>query len=182
MENLKASVIIFPEKIYIMGIMGIPEIQIRIDKPFGKLLNIKWLAFIIRVTLAAEAAVDSIEIGLLITDQGMVQRLNRDFRGLNEPTDVLAFSLTESDRDEHPFPPPPDGVVRLGEVIISYPQAKEQAAEHRHSIKQELALLIIHGVLHLLGYDHEDLEDKARMQGREREILECIFEEDHQVH
>ena len=72
------------------------------------------------------------------------------------------------------FPQPPDGVRHLGEVIISYPQAVIQAEEHQHSVKRELAILIIHGVLHLLGYDHETPELEQQMIAREREILSYI--------
>ena len=69
------------------------------------------------------------------------------------------------------FPSPPDGVQHLGEVIISSPQAVIQAKEHQHSIKREVAILIIHGVLHLLGYDHETPEQERQMSAKEAEIL-----------
>jgi probable rRNA maturation factor len=73
------------------------------------------------------------------------------------------------------FALPPDGVTRLGEVIISYPQAIEQAREQGHSTERELALLIIHGILHLLGYDHEEPEGESEMRKKERELLErCL--------
>jgi len=98
-----------------------------------------------------------------------VQQLNKSYRGKDEPTDVLAFYMTSAD-----FIEPPDGVRHLGEVIISYPQAVIQAEEHRHSIKKELAILIIHGVLHLLGYDHEESEQERQMRAREADILSQI--------
>jgi probable rRNA maturation factor len=75
------------------------------------------------------------------------------------------------------FVVPPDGVHHLGEVIVSCPQAVIQAKEHQHSIKKELAILIIHGVLHLLGYDHEEPEQERQMRGRETEILSQIEKE-----
>ncbi|GAI01759.1 unnamed protein product, partial [marine sediment metagenome] len=93
----------------------------------------------------------------------------------DEPTDVLAFSAREEiDAELPPFVQPPDGALHLGEVIISYPQAVTQAKEHRHSVKREIAILIIHGVLHLLGYEHDKPELERQMKTREQEILSCI--------
>jgi probable rRNA maturation factor len=101
-----------------------------------------------------------------------VQRLNRDYRGVDEPTDVLAFHMLPHNGIASPFVLPPDGVTRLGEVIISYPQALAQAKEQGHSAQRELALLVIHGVLHLLGYDHEESGEAKKMRRREEELLE----------
>ena len=77
---------------------------------------------------------------------------------------------------EETFVAPPDRVLHLGEVIISYPQAVIQAEECQHSLKKELAILIIHGVLHLLGYDHDKPEPERKMRAREAEILSGIEE------
>jgi probable rRNA maturation factor len=105
-----------------------------------------------------------------------VQQLNRDYRGVDEPTDVIAFyMLPQQDEKDSFFALPPDGITRLGEVIISHPQAVEQAREQGHSVDKELALLIIHGVLHLLGYDHEKPEDESKIRSREKELLEKVF-------
>ena len=68
----------------------------------------------------------------------------------------------------------PDGILHLGEVIISYPQAVTQAEEHQHSVKREIAVLIIHGILHLLGYEHDKPELRQQMIAREKEILSYI--------
>jgi probable rRNA maturation factor len=73
-----------------------------------------------------------------------------------------------------PFVAAPDGVSHLGEVIISYPQAVIQAEEHHHPVKKELAILIIHGVLHLLGYDHAEPDQEHRMRAGEAEILSQV--------
>jgi len=100
-----------------------------------------------------------------------VQKLNRDYRGVDAPTDVLAFNMLPQKETTTSFVLPPDGVTRLGEVIISYPQAMEQAKEQGHSVNKELALLIIHGILHLLGYDHEQPEEEAKMRAKEKELL-----------
>ena len=69
---------------------------------------------------------------------------------------------------------PPDGVLHLGEVIISYPQAVIQAEEHQHSKKREVAILVIHGILHLLGYEHDKPELESIMSSREQAILSII--------
>ena len=80
----------------------------------------------------------------------------------------------ETEKGLPPFVAPPDGVTHLGEVIISCPQAVIQAEEHQHSVKREIAILIVHGVLHLLGYDHDKPELERQMGAREQEILSSI--------
>jgi probable rRNA maturation factor len=95
---------------------------------------------------------------------------------VDEPTDVLAFYMLPQKEADFSFALPPDGVTRLGEVIISYPQAVKQAKEQGHSTERELALLIIHGILHLLGYDHEEPGEEAKMREKEKELLEqCLL-------
>ena len=105
-----------------------------------------------------------------------MQRLNRDYRGIDAATDVLAFSLQEASSPEEAFIPPPDGLTHLGEVIICHPQAQRQALEQGHSLNRELAILIIHGILHLLGYDHETPEQEAKMRAEEQRILGLLEE------
>jgi probable rRNA maturation factor len=100
-----------------------------------------------------------------------VWQLNRSYLGRDEPTDVLAFSMLSGLPQEVPFVTPPDGVLRMGEVIIAYPQAVIQAEEHQHSLKREIAILVIHGLLHLLGYRDDKPPLKAKMSARETEIL-----------
>ena len=137
-----------------------------------------WLQSIAERVLVAQHAGPTVEMGLVITTQERVQQLNLSYRGRDEPTDVLAFSAVEEiGIDSPPFVMPPDGVSHLGEVIISCPQAVAQAEEHRHSIKKEVAILIIHGVLHLLGYEHDKPELEKQMSVRETEILSHIEED-----
>jgi probable rRNA maturation factor len=116
-----------------------------------------------------------VEMGLVIASQQRVKELNKTYRGKDEPTDVLAFAAREEDgADLPPFVQPPDGVLHLGEVIIGYPQAVKQAEEHMHSIKREIAILVIHGVLHLLGYEHDEPEPARKMAAREAEVLKIV--------
>ena len=154
------------------------EINVLIDEGFEGHSEPKWLQGIVEHILSAEGTGSGMELSLVITGQERVQQLNRDYRGKDEPTDVLAFSMLpceESPRaDFPPFVVPPDGVLHLGDVIISYPQAVIQAEEHRHPIEREITILIIHGVLHLLGYDHDKPELESQMRAREIEILNSI--------
>lgn len=150
------------------------EIGISVEEKFRGLVDEGWAGRIAQHVLEAESVSPPYEVSLVFTDSGTVQELNRDYRGVDEPTDVLAFYMLAQKETDSSFALPPDGVTRLGEVIISYPQAAEQAKEQGHSLEKELALLIIHGILHLLGYNHEKPEDESRMRAREKELLEEI--------
>jgi probable rRNA maturation factor len=134
-------------------------------------MHVGWAKKIVRQILKAEGVAPPYEVSLVFTDSETVQQLNRDYRGVDEPTDVLAFYMLPQKGIDSSFALPPDGVTRLGEVIISYPQAVEQASEQGHSSERELALLIIHGILHLLSYDHEEAEKESKMRERERKLL-----------
>ena len=151
------------------------EINVLIDEGVAAPFEARWLQSIAGQVLAGEKAGPAVELGLVITTQNRVQQLNRHYRGMDEPTDVLAFAATEVTGVDIPaFVSPPDGVLHLGEVIISYPQAVIQAEEHQHSVKREIALLIIHGVLHLLGYEHDSPQREAEMRAREAAILSSM--------
>ena len=151
------------------------EINVLIDEGLEGCPEVSWLQSVAEQVLVAQSAVPGVELGLVITGQERVQQLNLSYLGRDEPTDVLAFSAREEiGADFPPFVMPPDGVLHLGEVIVSYPQAVIQAEEHQHSIKKEIAILIIHGVLHLLGYEHDKPELKQQMSAREEEILSYI--------
>jgi probable rRNA maturation factor len=152
------------------------EIEILVEKEFQGLVDEAWVRRIAQTVLRAEGVGPPYEVSLVLTDSETVWRLNRDYRGVDEPTDVLAFYMLPQGEGDDSFALPPDGVTRLGEVIISYPQAVEQAREEGHSPERELTLLIIHGILHLLSYDHEEAEEEAEMRAREKELLEkCLL-------
>jgi len=148
------------------------EIEIFIEEEFRGLVDGDWVKKIVRQVLKAEGVASPYEVSLVFTDSETVQQLNRDYRGVDKPTDVLAFYMLPQKGADSSFALPPDGVTRLGEVIISYPQAVAQAREQGHSPERELALLVIHGMLHLVGYDHEEPEEESKMRERERELLE----------
>ena len=118
---------------------------------------------------------------VVIADDETVSDLNAEHRGLETTTDVLSFSNVHSgtyygtdprDTDEFAFVLPPDHQTEVGEVIISLPQAERQAEEAGHSLQNEVAVLVAHGIFHLLGYDHEVESDAVVMQAREVEAKE----------
>ena len=153
----------------------IEEIEISVEEEFRGLVDENWARRIAQQVLKAEGVAPPYEMSLVFTDSEMVQRLNRDYRGVDEATGVLAFYMLPQRGGGPSFALPPDGVLRLGEVIISYPQAVQQAKEQGHPVEQELALLVIHGILHLLGYDHEKLEEETKMRAREKELLNKVI-------
>ena len=147
------------------------RIEVQVARPFRSALRAVWLRRIARHVLATEDAGPS-ELGVVVTDDATVRELNRRYLGVDEPTDVLSFGLGET--DDTPFALPPDEAPSLGEVIIAYPTAVRQAEEEGHSVEAEVAHLLVHGVLHLLGYDHSEAEDERIMRRREDEILEAL--------
>jgi len=151
------------------------QIGIYVEDEFRAVVDQGWIKKIVRQVLKSERVPSPYEVSLVFTDSETVKQLNRDYRGVDEPTDVLAFYMLPQKGTDSSFVLPPDGVTRLGEVIISYPQALAQANEQGHSLERELALLVIHGILHLLGYDHEELEEEHKMREREKELLDkCL--------
>jgi probable rRNA maturation factor len=148
------------------------QIGIHVEEEFRGLVDGGWIKKIARQILKAEGVAPPYEVSVVFTDSDTVKQLNRDYRGVDNPTDVLAFHMLPQKGADDSFALPPDGVTRLGEVIISYPQAVEQAREQGHSTEKELALLVIHGILHLLGYDHEEPKEESEMREKERELLD----------
>lgn len=100
------------------------------------------------------------EVELILTDDTEIQELNREYRGIDKATDVLSFPIEET-----PFMP-------LGTIVISRDKVEEKAQELGHSAEDELALLYLHGLLHLLGYDHE--VDEGQMRRKEAEIIQQV--------
>jgi probable rRNA maturation factor len=151
------------------------EIEVSVEEEFRGLVNRGWVKKMVLQVLKAEGVSSPYEVSLVFTDSETVRELNRDYRGVDAPTDVLAFYVLPRKGGDDSFILPPDGVTRLGEVIISYPQAVEQAKEQGHSTQRELALLIVHGILHLLGYDHAEPDEESKMRERERGLLEMCL-------
>lgn len=110
----------------------------------------------------------STEVSIVLADDEYIHKLNYQYRGKDRPTDVLSFALNEGDEPE--IVDGPDEVL-LGDIIISVETAKMQAEEYGHTLEREMAYLTVHGILHLLGYDHEIEEEKQEMRTEEEHIL-----------
>ncbi len=120
----------------------------------------------VRATLAQQRITDRVELTLVITGNVQLRALNKQYRQIDAPTDVLSFG-TEDDS-------PPHQGRYLGDIVISYPKAKEQAKAGGHPIEAELQLLVVHGVLHLLGHDHYTPAEKAQMWQAQAAVLTSI--------
>ena len=159
---------------------------VSLDEPFDGDVDSVWLEGVARAGLQAAGVDGDAEVSLLVTGDETVRALNAEYRGLDETTDVLSFSASHpghwegdgdgpADTPDHAeFVLPPGALRPLGEIIVSWPQAQRQAAEHGVSALQELAHLVVHGALHLVGYDHVEPEEAALMQTREREALNAL--------
>ncbi len=122
---------------------------------------------VVRDVLSLEGQRNSPDVSIALVDNAYIRVLNREYRGADQATDVLAFPM-EPDRDGFAEP-------ALGDVVISVERAREQARQFRHPLRRELALLAIHGVLHLLGYEDETEAGAAAMWSRQKMLLEKIL-------
>ena len=130
---------------------------------------------VIRTALAAEGVTFPCEIDVLLTHDAGIHQINRDMRQVDRATDVLSFpefDLTPGQLPDEEDADPGTGLVPLGDMVISMEHVAAQAKEYGHSNRRELAYLVVHSVLHLLGYDHLDEGPmKAQMRGREEAIM-----------
>ena len=110
------------------------------------------------------------EVSITLTDDKTIHKLNRDYRGVDRPTDVLSFAFRESDEPEIITDDVDKAIDTLGDIIISIEKAKTQAEEYGHSLRREIVFLAVHGMLHLLGYDHIEESDRLEME-REQEYI-----------
>jgi probable rRNA maturation factor len=145
-----------------------PTVLVTSIEAFERFVTVDDLRRIASEVLTAEG-VPSAELSVLVTDDEAVHRLNREYAGEDASTDVLAFSLREGEAFVSP-----DDVQRLGEVIISYPTASRQAEEAGRPVEEEVAHLLVHGILHLLGYDHAEPEEERMMRERTEELLASV--------
>lgn len=113
----------------------------------------------------------SSEVSILLTGDDEIRRLNHQYRSINAPTDVLSFSYQDS---LNASPSTPGLVEPLGDIMISVDAAKLQAQNYGHSLQEELNLLVIHGILHLLGYDDVSESDARIMRDKEQEALRLL--------
>jgi probable rRNA maturation factor len=133
-------------------------------------LNKNEIAQLAEKIMREEKLSENIELSLVFCDDAAIKDLNKQFRNKDEATDVLAFPLPQSSFKE--FTPMS---VLIGDVVISVETAIRQAKEMEHELKKEVTLLLIHGLLHLVGYDHIKSEDKKKMLEREKELCDLLF-------
>jgi probable rRNA maturation factor len=138
-------------------------IQIKIDERYASLTRPDPLRRAAEAALAHQQAPDGARLSVVVTDDDELRRLNEEYLGHNAVTDVLAFPDGDTD--------PETGAPYLGDVIIAFPQAASQAEAAGHPVIEELQLLVVHGVLHLLEHDHYEPGEKARMWAAQDEIL-----------
>jgi probable rRNA maturation factor len=149
------------------------EIDLQIDDEFTSLVDAENLRAVAIATLAAQG-VASAELTVVITTDAAVQALNRDYRGVDAPTDVLSFAAHEGDEGQTLALPPELAAEMdryLGDIIIAYPYTVQQAAHFGNSPAAELRLMVAHGLLHLLGDDHDTPEAEAAMWMRQEQVL-----------
>jgi probable rRNA maturation factor len=120
------------------------------------------LSSLARHALTEEDVDEGAELSLLFVEPDHIRKLNNRFANNDYPTDVLAFPMMEDDEE---------GSLLLGDVVICPQIAEKNAAELGHELQDELAALVVHGTLHLLGYDHQREDDKVKMDSRTRAIL-----------
>ena len=125
------------------------------------------LDLVAETCLRVEGIDQSAEISMLLVDDCQIRDLNKTYRGQDKPTDVLSFPLWEKDE-------PYSAEILLGDIVISLETAQRQALEYEHSLSREVAYLMVHGLLHLLGYDHLDHQEKMIMRQQEEKILKAL--------
>lgn len=127
---------------------------------------------VVETVLAKAAEIHQIdeqaEISVLLCDDEYIHALNREYRNIDRPTDVLSFALNEGEQSAV------EEMGMLGDIIVSVDKVVEQAAEYGHSEKRELAYLTVHGFLHIIGYDHMTDEEKEEMRAAEEEVLQAL--------
>jgi probable rRNA maturation factor len=138
-------------------------IDVNIHPDFISHLSQTWIEKLADLALQQIAEGEEIELSISLEQDETVKDLNLQYRSIDATTDVLSF--------EGDYLNPETGLNHLGDIIISVPQAQKQAIAANHSLKQEIALLIVHGILHLLGYDHAELDDEKVMWEKQDLIL-----------
>ncbi len=148
------------------------DVELVVDDGLGAGWDEPVVRRLVRSIVEKEVEPGDYTITLHLVDDEAIRELNREHRGKDAHTDVLSFPL--HDPSGMRFVLPPDHPINLGDVVVSYPRAVEQAREYGHSLERELAYLVAHGVLHVLGYDHEEEDERRRMRAREEEALTSL--------
>ncbi len=136
-------------------------------------INKKYLDKVAKKTLKIVKIKKIVEISLVITGEKRIRSLNRKYRNIDKATDVLSFGNEDSD-DIVKFVISPDDVLQFGEIFICYSIAEKQAKEKKHSVRKEFSILLIHGILHLAGLDHNENYEDSVMKEIEIEVLKNL--------
>lgn len=150
-----------------------PNIDLQIDPEFRARVPLQRIVQVVEATLR-HGGVSHGEVTLVVAGDDLLQQLNHTYREIDAPTDVLSFPAHDDTEDQPPFVSAPEALNYLGDVVISFPTAERQAGAAGHSVADELCLLAVHGVLHLLGYDHTSAEEEADMWARQAQILASL--------
>jgi probable rRNA maturation factor len=142
-------------------------VELQVDDAFAALVDAAQLRQAALATLRQQSVTGAVELSIVVTSDEALRRLNRDYRGVDAPTDVLSFG----NADDASFVIAPEIPRYLGDVLISFPRAEAQAAQAGNPLGDELRLLVVHGVLHLLGHDHAEPDEKTVMWAAQKEIL-----------
>jgi probable rRNA maturation factor len=150
-----------------MDVLSEERIIVEVDESYAAEVNANDLVRVIEAVLLAEGRAEG-EVTLLITDDEAVAAYNQEYRGVEGPTDVLSFAAQEPTPG---FVSAPEMAAYLGDIVIALPFTRRQAAALNRPLIDELRLLAVHGVLHLLGYDHAEPEEEAIMWAKQDAIL-----------
>ena len=155
------------------------QIPIQIDEQFQACVEEAWLTAAARETLHACGRV-GLSLSILVVDDDEMGRYNRIYRQQDTPTDVLSFAVQEGSpiSSEVPDTLAAELASELGDLLLAFPYASRQAERHGHSLAAELQLLVVHGTLHLLGYDHDTPTRQVEMWRKQTEILSALTDED----
>lgn len=135
----------------------------------------KLIKEVVSRVLEEEKVLPEVDVYITLTNNEEIHKINKEYRDVDRPTDVLSFPMYERDEIADLKNDTDDEIEKiLGDIIVSIEKVREQAEEYGHSFERELAYLVTHGMLHLLGYDHMIEEEKAVMRKREEEILETL--------
>ncbi len=141
-------------------------IDLQINQQYQSRIETLVLENAAQVALHHQSVADNAALSIVITDDQHLHQLNKQFRHVDAPTDVLSFPAGHVD--------PENGTLYLGDILISFLRAESQASAADHSIMEELQLLVVHGILHLLGHDHAAVDEKETMWLAQAEILEHL--------
>ena len=155
-----------------MDVLSEERIIVEVDESYAAEVNANDLVRVIEAALLAEGRAEG-EVTLLITDDEAVAAYNQEYRGVEGPTDVLSFAAQEPTPG---FVSAPEMAAYLGDIVIALPFTRRQAAALNRPLIDELRLLAVHGVLHLLGYDHAEPEEEAVMWAKQDAILAGLAE------